>query len=412
MRRSQTRTIRLGRREIRRSRAALGGIGVVVIALAAVVITPLALRTASTSQPGRPGADIGSMAVPTVAMTSFAGYPGQMAGAPKLAVNAIATGDGQRLAVGGTDGHPAVWRQDAGGAWTLVTSLSGLPAQSGTAALTSVVHGPAGWLAVGMPWPVSLTSGDGVTWRPGGPDSDDLAGVLSIAAAGGPHGYVVLGKALATSGHGCVADVWWSPDLRTWTRAHDVNATNGSSQTLAVAAKTDGFVSAGSHNGRPAVWVTTNGPTWRTIVLPSPANAQLNQIAVHGNLVVATGGWDHQHAVTPAFAEFSADGGLHWQMAHLNLPGQDTVITALTATPKGFVATGSYGGPGQHQIAVWTSTTGANWTPVHLRGLTGTTASRTHVITALAASSDATTGIGPVGSAASRQAVIFTLPAG
>ena len=243
-----------------------------------------------------------------------------MAGAPRLAVNAIATGDGQRLAVGGTDGHPAVWRQDAGGAWTLVTSLSGLPAQYGTAALTSVVHGPAGWLAVGTPWPVSLTSGDGVTWRPGGPDSDDLAGVLSIAAAGGPHGYVVLGKALATSGPGCVADVWWSPDLRTWTRAHDVNATNGSSQTLAVAAKTNGFVSAGSHNGRPAVWVTTNGPTWRTIVLPSPANAQLNQIAVHGNLVVATGGWDHQHAVTPAFAEVSADGGLHWQMARLNLP--------------------------------------------------------------------------------------------
>ena len=54
--RSQTRTIRLGRREIRRSRAALGGIGVVVIALAAAVITPLALRTGSTSQPGRPGA--------------------------------------------------------------------------------------------------------------------------------------------------------------------------------------------------------------------------------------------------------------------------------------------------------------------------------------------------------------------
>jgi hypothetical protein len=407
---SQTRTIRIGRTEIRRSRAVLGGIGVVVIALAAAGIIPLALRTGGTSQASGPGASIGRMAVPAVAMTSFAGYPGQMTGAPRLAVNAIATGNGQRLAVGGTDGHPAVWRQDADGAWALVTSLSGLPEQSRAAALMSVVHGPAGWLAVGVPWPVSLVSADGMHWRAGGPDSDDFAGVLSIDATAGPGGYVVLGKALATSGHGCVADVWWSRNLDTWTRAHDVNATNGSSQTLAVAAKTDGFVSAGSHNGKPAIWVTTNGTSWRTIVLPAPANAQFNQIAVHGNLVVATGGWDGQHAVTPAFAEFSADGGMHWQMAHLNLPGQDTVITALAATPKGFVATGSYGGPGQHQIAVWTSTTGATWTPVHLRGLTGTTTSRTQVITALAADNDATTGIGPV--AASRQAVIFTLPTG
>jgi hypothetical protein len=167
----------------------------------------------------------------------------------------------------------------------------------------------------------------------------------------------------------------------------------------------------GSHKGKPAAWVTTDGKAWRTIVLPSPANAQFNQVAVRGNLAVATGGWDGQHAVTPAFAEFSADGGLHWQMAHLNLPGQATVITALTATPKGFVAAGTYGGPGQHQVAVWTSTTGASWTPVHVRGLTDTTASRTHGITALVASKDATTGVGPVAPAASRQAVIFTLPA-
>src|SRR5262249_44336002 len=159
------------------------------------------------------------------------GYPGQMAGAPTLAVNAIANDDGQRLAAGSADGHPAVWRQDAAGAWTLVTSLSGLPAQPRGAALTSMVDGPAGLLAGGMPCLVCLTSGDGVHWRAGGPDRDDFAGVLSIAAAGGPHGYVVLGKALAGSGHGCVADVWWSPDLRRWTRAHDVNATNGSSQT-------------------------------------------------------------------------------------------------------------------------------------------------------------------------------------
>ena len=34
------------------------------------------------------------------------------------------------------------------------------------ATLTSVVHGPAGWVAVGTPGPVVLTSVNGTTWRP------------------------------------------------------------------------------------------------------------------------------------------------------------------------------------------------------------------------------------------------------
>jgi len=50
-------------------------------------------------------------------------------------------------------------------------------------------------------------------------------------------------------------------------QAHDVNGTDGSSQTLAVAALADGFVSVGSHNGKPAAWVTSDGTTWRTIFL-------------------------------------------------------------------------------------------------------------------------------------------------
>ena len=61
-----------------------------------------------------------------------------------------------------------------------------------------------------------------------------------------------MGKLVAAGGE-CVADVWWSPDLKSWTRAHDVNEVTGSSQVLAVAAGASGFVSAGSHNGQPAV---------------------------------------------------------------------------------------------------------------------------------------------------------------
>jgi hypothetical protein len=290
--------------------------------------------------------------------------------------------------------------------------MPSLPAQSRPATLTSVVHGPAGWVAVGTPGPVVLTSVNGTTWRPAtGSIAARLAGVSVISAAAGPRGYVILGK-LAVSGGGCVADVWWSPDLRTWVRARDVNEVTGSSQTLAVAAEPDGFVSVGSHQGKPAVWVTSNGRVWRTIVLPLPAGApgaQLNQIAVSGSRVVATGGPAITGAPTRAFAEFSADGGVTWREIPLGLPAADTTVTALTASTRGFAAAGQYGGTGQPKVVVWTLGAGNTWTRPHVGGITGSGTGRTHEITALGATGSAVTGIGPVAPALNRQAVVFTL---
>lgn len=398
---------------IRRRRAAAAGAVVAVLAIA-VLITSLALRAGGTSQPRRPSASRQAAALPTLAIASFAGYPGRLAGAPKLAVNAIAADDdGQRIAVGSAGGHPAIWRQDTRGAWTLVTSLSTLPPRSRAAALTSVTYGPAGWLAVGVPGPVVLWSKDGTTWQSApGNIAAQLGDVSVVSATGGPRGYVILGK-LAVPGHGCVADVWWSPNMTSWTRARDANVTAGSSQTLAVAALSDGFVSVGSHNGQPAVWVTTDGVTWRTIVLPGPDNAQLNQIAATGTRVIATGGSDGQGAGTPAFAVSSRDGGASWQQEVLRLPQPDTVVTALAAGNQGFVAAGQYGRPGQQQVVMWELAPGTDaWTSAHISGITGPGTGRTHEITALVASKDAMTGVGPVSPAASRQAVIVTLPAG
>ena len=130
---------------------------------------------------------------------------------------------------------PAVWRKASGGSWALATSLSQVSAASGPEALTGVTHGPSGWLAVGAPGPVIMTSADGTTWQSAagpGTITADLAGVSALAAAAGPHGYVIVGKLVAPGGS-CVADVWWSPDLTVWTRAHDVNDATGSSQVLA-----------------------------------------------------------------------------------------------------------------------------------------------------------------------------------
>ena len=68
-----------------------------------------------------------------------------------------------------------------------------------------------------------------------------------------------------------MADVWWSPNLTSWTKAQDMNVMSGPIQVLAVAAGPGGFVSAGSHNNQPAVWTTSDGKLWTTIDLALPA---------------------------------------------------------------------------------------------------------------------------------------------
>ncbi len=207
-------------------------------------------------------------------------------------------------------------------------------------ALTSVTHGPAGWLAVGTPGPVVLTSADGRVWGvAGGNITQDLTGVSAVAATSGPAGYVIVGKLVAAGG-GCVADVWWSPDLTSWTRAHDVNDATGSSQVLAVAASAHGFVSVGSHDGQPAVWTTTDGRSWKTIVVPPPdgaTTAMLEQVAINGNRVVALGQAAPTNGAAAGtgpgafpFAELSVDGGASWQQVPFTSPGPDIAFTALT----------------------------------------------------------------------------------
>ena len=355
-----------------------------------------------------------------VQLSSIAG-----AAVPEMAIHSTAVADGVQIAVGSANGYPAVWRRTAGGAWTLVSSLALTQplaaADPGLRALTSVTHGPAGWLAVGTPGPVVLTSANGTVWGvAGGNITQDLTGVSAVAATSGPAGYIIVGKLVAAGG-GCVADVWWSPNLTSWTRAHDVNDTTGSSQVLAVAAGAHGFVSVGSHNGKPAVWTTANGTSWKTIVLPVPAEgagevggaatAVLQQVAINGNRVVALGqatSGTGSNASTMPFAELSVDGGATWQQVPFSSPGPDTTFTALSAAGSaGFTAAGLFGQPGQQDVAVWTSAAGVSWKPSQSSGLNGSEAWQ---IDALAPSGSAVTGIGTIVTQQSQQTVTFTLP--
>jgi len=221
-----------------------------------------------------------------------------------------------------------------------------------------------------------------------------------------------VGKLVAPGGS-CVADVWWSPDLTFWTRAHDVNDVTGSSQVLAVAADAGGFVSVGSHNGQPAVWTTTDGRTWTTIVLPVPAGASsavLQQIAISGNRVAALGQATTRAGTAP-IAELSVNGGSTWQQVPFSSPGPDATFTALTASSSGFTAAGQFGQPGQQQVAAWTSASGTSWTSAPIGGLTGPQTGGSYRISALAPSGNTVTGIGSLATQASQEVFTVTLPA-
>ena len=344
---------------------------------------------------------------------SLAGIPG--ATVPELAVNGLAVDGGQQVAVGSADGYPAVWRKASGGSWALVSSLSQVSAYPGLRALTGVTHGSAGWLAVGAPGPVVLILAEGSTWQAAtgsGSIADDLDGASAVATAAGTAGYVIVGKLVAPGGS-CVADVWWSPDLTSWTRAHDVNDVSGSSQVLAVAADAHGFVSVGSHNGKPAVWITTNGRSWTTIVLPEPAgasSAELQHVTISGDRVAALGQQTTGASILP-FGEVSVNGGTSWTQIRFSGAGPNTEFTALTAGPRGFTAAGQFGGPGQREIAIWTSADGMTWARSQVGGVTGARAGGSYDITALAPSRSAVTAIGSIATQASQDVFTVALPA-
>jgi len=331
---------------------------------------------------------------------------------PELAVNGLAAADGEQIAVGSADGYPAVWRQaPGGGSWTLASSLPVVSAYPGLSALTSVTHGPAGWLAVGEPGPVVLTSADGTTWqRGGGSIAQDLAGASAVTDAANQSGYVIAADA-SGPGSSPGPNLWWSPNLTSWTRATEMDDTSSSNQVQAVAADAHELMAVGSDGGHPAVWTTTGGQTWTTIGLDLPPGASaavLQQVAISGDHVVALGLATKAGAMVP-FTEFSTDGGASWQEAPFGSAGPGTAVTALTAGSGGFTAASQSGGPGQQDAQIWTSATGSSWASTQVSGLGG---GGTHEVAALVSSGSVVNGIGLTATQQSQQPVIVSLAAG
>ncbi|HEY7260244.1 MAG TPA: hypothetical protein VH589_02025 [Trebonia sp.] len=360
-------------------------VGVPVAVLVTVGVGAIMMLTGKTGEmldsrasQGRPAPPASGRAV------AFPGYPGQHG---TVTVNAISTAGSTRLGVGSADGHPAIWRRAAGGAWSLVSASSPAVYQRpGAESLTSVAHGPAGWIAVGgavsgtAQLPVVVTSSDGVSWHAVDAAVFASPGAFVSGVTAGQHGYVIVGK--QTGGGRTIAAMWWSADLRNWLRGSNggLDGRLKPSTVFAVGAATTGFVAAGTHGGCHTIWTSADGRNWTPYDVPRPpgaTDALLSQVAVNGTRVVTAGYAVGKAGPIPVVVT-SADGGRHWRQVLLPAPGGRGAVTALTAAGNGFVAAGQAGPAWAQHAVTWSSPDGLTWsaaTPVSAGQITALSAS-------------------------------------
>lgn len=351
----------------------------------------------------------------------------------QVAVNAVAAQGGNQVAVGSANGFPAVWASANGGSsWNRATGASpGVLGRPGTQQLTSVTHGPMGWLAVGgvtasaAEHPVVVVSADAASWQAAdGERAFAGPGLFTRATAASNRGLVIVGYQKVKQVRDgrvvsvrTVAAAWWSASLTGWQRAGDgaAGALDGAGdrRMLAVTAGQAGFVAVGAHGSQPSAWTSADGRSWRQVNVPVPAGATravLEHVASIGRTVAAVGTAVTATGQTVPFAASSANGGASWTAAALPGPAGLTSVTALTAAGRTFTAAGSYGStPGHQNVVVWTSPNGSAWRAAEPGGQ-GLTGPGIQAITSLTASGNTLTGVGYSASPSAEQPVFWQAP--
>jgi hypothetical protein len=355
------------------------------------------------------------------------------AAAAGLSVNGLGAGPGGQVAVGQADGAPAIWSRAPGGRWSPATAGTPSSWRGQGPGLTGVVHGGAGWLAVGgeggpagqpgaagalypgagpgSQQPVVMTSADGRTWDPAA-GAGPLTGpglTLAGVAAGRP-GYVVAG---VRDVHGQpMAALWWSADLSTWVpQGWTGSARSGvPSALLAVTVGPAGFAAVGAVGAHPAVWLSRDGQGWQARPLALPAGARsavLQHVAIRGSRITALGTQARPSGPAP-FAVVSVNGGRTWRTARLPAPGGPAGVTALVTAGGGFLATGALGDGSDQDVIVWWSHDGLTWHAVRPSGqwLRGPGAQQ---ITGLSMSGSMLTGVGYTATGSGQQPVLWQL---
>ena len=211
----------------------------------------------------------------------------------------------------------------------------------GSGQIAWVVHGAAGWLAVGdatsgaaAATPVVLGSADGRTWTAvggAGTGAGTFAGagrIVTAAVAAGGAGYVIVGH--ASVGARTVAAAWYAPNLTDWRRATDARAGaldgHGTRMMSAVTATSRGFAAVGAVGARPAAWLSGAGRAWTLVRLPLPAGAAsagLDYVAANGRTVAAVGTEVTAAGQRRPFDAVSTDAGATWTLALLPAPRRE-----------------------------------------------------------------------------------------
>ncbi|WP_433187924.1 hypothetical protein [Actinoallomurus sp. CA-150999] len=310
--------------------------------------------------------------------------PTRIAGAVQndQALTSVATGSRLSVVAGSTNGDAAVWTSADGRRWSRAQGQ--VFARPGRQRLISVVSGNAGWLAVGFDAarPLVVASDDGTTWRAAdGGGAFAVKGVdhvATYAATVGPAGYVVVGES------GLSAATWHSSDLKAWDRGGGADLQGGQNANRwmrGVVGGSFGYVAVGglsdpsvkdAPSGRPAAWTSPDGKKWTLHRIPLPSGSiegWFDKVAAVGNVIVAAGS-AATNSGRVAFAFVSADGGSSWQEVRLPAAGpagpdssdRNSLVTAATATPRGFVVTGAAGRLGRSDVVLWTSRDGRSWT--------------------------------------------------
>jgi len=354
------------------------------------------------------------------------------AAAAGLSVNALGAGPGGQVAVGQADGAPAIWSRAPGGRWSPATDGTPPSWRGQGPGLTSVIHGGAGWLAVGgeggpaaqlgvggtldsasapgSQQPVVMTSPDGRTWDPAtGAGTLTGPGVTLAGAAAGRAGYVVVGVRDVYGQP--MAALWWSASLGTWVPQGwwTGSTRNGvPSALLAVTAGPAGFAAVGAVGTRPAVWLSRDGRGWQARSLPLPSGARsavLQRVAIQGSRITALGTQARPSGPVP-FAAVSVNGGRTWRETRLPAPGRPAGVTALVTARGGFLATGTLGDGSNQDVIVWWSHDGLTWHAIRPAGrwLRGPGAQQ---ITGLSMSGDTLTGVGCTATGSGQHPVLW-----
>jgi len=342
-------------------------------------------------------------AAPGMAWARVPDDQGIFGGAGRQQMDGIVAGGPGLVAVGrdlsaGEGGAAAVWTSPDGLTWTRVPHDEAVFGGPNWEYMWAVVVGGPGLVAVGVDSPGGIdrnaavwTSPDGLTWTRvphdeavfGGPRAQAMTAVV----VGGP-GLVAVGYDEGgggwEDGGGRAKDaaVWTSPDGLTWTRVPDDEAVFGgpnSQRMNGIAAGGPGLVAVGydnsaagwaGENGNAAVWTSPDGLTWTRApegeVFGDYRWQTMSAVVAGGPGLVAVG-YDGT-ATNHDAAVWTSPDGLTWT----RVPHDEAVfggpnaqaMNAVVAGGPGLVAVGYAGVANDPDGAVWTSPDGVTWTRV------------------------------------------------